>query len=44
MDRSELDEAVVNDTLGVLLKYHDDVQSVQGSLARELVRQAHADG
>ena len=44
MDRSELDEAAVNDTLGVLLKYHDDVQSVQGSLARELVRQAHADG
>ena len=23
---------------------HDDIQSVQGSLARELVRQAHADG
>jgi MoxR-like ATPase len=44
MDQSDLDEAVVNDTLGVLLKYHDDVQRVQGSLARELVRQAHADG
>jgi MoxR-like ATPase len=43
MDQAELDESVVNDTLGVLLKYHDDVQSVQGALARKLVRQAHAD-
>ena len=42
MDRQELDEGVVNDTLGVLLKYQDDVQAVQGGLARELVRQAHA--
>jgi len=42
MDRAELNEAAVNETLGVLLKYHDDVQSVQGALARELVRQAHA--
>jgi MoxR-like ATPase len=42
MDQGELDEQVINDTLGVLLKYHDDVQSVQGALARELVRQAHA--
>jgi MoxR-like ATPase len=41
MDQAELDESAVNDTLGVLLKYHDDVQSVQGTLARELVRQAH---
>jgi MoxR-like ATPase len=42
MDQSELNEAAVDDTLGVLLKYHDDVQSVRGELARELVRQAHA--
>jgi MoxR-like ATPase len=42
IDQAELDEQVINDTLGVLLKYHDDVQSVQGALARELVRQAHA--
>jgi MoxR-like ATPase len=42
MDRGELDEGTVNDTLGVLLKYHDDVQSVQGVLAGELVKQAHA--
>jgi len=40
MDQQELSEGVVNDTLGVLLKYHDDVQQVEGALARELVRQA----
>jgi MoxR-like ATPase len=43
MDQQVLEEQVINDTLGVLLKYHDDVQSVQGALARELTRQAHAD-
>ncbi|MEJ2559164.1 MAG: MoxR family ATPase [Anaerolineae bacterium] len=42
MDQQVLEEQVINDTLGVLLKYHDDVQSVQGTLARELTRQAHA--
>ncbi len=42
MDQQELDEQTVNDTLGVLLKYQDDVQQVQGSLTRELVRGAHA--
>jgi MoxR-like ATPase len=43
MDQQVLEEQVINDTLGVLLKYHDDVQCVQGALARELTRQAHAD-
>jgi MoxR-like ATPase len=38
MDRETLDEHTVNDTLGVLLKYHDDVQEVQGALARELAK------
>jgi MoxR-like ATPase len=42
LDQGELNEGAVNDTLGVLLKYHDDVRSVQGELARELVRVAHA--
>jgi MoxR-like ATPase len=41
MDRQELDEQTVDDTLGVLLKYQDDIQRVQGDLARELVRRAH---
>ncbi len=43
MDCNELDERVVNDTLGVLLKYQDDVQQVQGALVRALVRQSRAD-
>jgi MoxR-like ATPase len=42
LDQQELDEQAINDTLGVLLKYHDDVQRVQGALVRELVKQAHA--
>jgi len=42
MECAELDEATLNDTLGVLLKYQDDVQRVHGSLARDLVKQAHA--
>ena len=42
MGRAELDEATINDTLGVLLKYQEDVQRVQGDMARELARQAYA--
>lgn len=42
MDRAELDENTINDTLGVLLKYQDDVQRVQGALARDLAKRAHA--
>jgi MoxR-like ATPase len=42
VDQQELDEQAINDTLGVLLKYHDDVQRVHGALARDLVKQTHA--
>jgi MoxR-like ATPase len=42
MDRADLDEATINDTLGVLLKYQDDVQRVQGALARDLTKRAHS--
>jgi MoxR-like ATPase len=42
MGRDELDEATVVDTLGVLLKYQDDVQRVQDSLLSNLVEQARA--
>jgi MoxR-like ATPase len=42
MNRDELTEQTINDTLGVLLKYQDDVQRVQGELAHELARRAHA--
>lgn len=42
MGRVELDEATINDTLGVLLKYQEDVQRVQGDMARQLAKQSHA--
>ena len=42
MDRAELDESLISDTLGVLLKYQDDVQRIQGAAARELAELAHA--
>jgi MoxR-like ATPase len=42
MNRAELDEATINETLGVLLKYQDDVQRIQGALARDLAKQAYA--
>ena len=42
IDRADLDEATINDTLGVLLKYQDYVQRVQGALARDLAKRARA--
>jgi MoxR-like ATPase len=42
MDRQQLDEQIIDDTLGVLLKYQDDIQRVQGDLARELAKRVHA--
>jgi MoxR-like ATPase len=44
MDQQELSDEALNDTLGVLLKYQDDVQRVQGALVRQLVKEAHAAG
>ncbi len=41
MGRQELDEVTVNETLGVLLKYQDDVQRVRMEMAHELVQRAH---
>jgi MoxR-like ATPase len=40
LDREKLSDDVVNDTLGVLLKYQDDVQHVEGKLVRRLLDQA----
>ncbi|MBI3536364.1 MAG: MoxR family ATPase [Chloroflexi bacterium] len=37
LDQQDLSENVVNETLGALLKYQDDVTKVQGAVARELV-------
>jgi MoxR-like ATPase len=38
LDQKDLSESAVNDTLGALLKYQDDVIKVQGSVARELLQ------
>src|SRR3990170_8412154 len=38
-----LDPATVSDTLGVLLKYQDDIARVEGSKAKELLDQVHAE-
>ena len=37
-----LDPAVVNDTLGVLLKYQDDIQRLQGSEAARILAEVNA--
>ncbi len=37
LDQEELTEEVVNDTLGVLLKYRDDIQQIQGETVDELL-------
>jgi MoxR-like ATPase len=43
LDAVALDPAGVNDTLGVLLKYQDDIQKIQGARANELIEQARAE-
>ena len=42
MNTQILEEGSINDTLGVLLKYQDDVQRVHGPLSQDLARQAQA--
>jgi MoxR-like ATPase len=42
MNTQNLEEGAINDTLGVLLKYQDDVQRVHGALAQNLAKQAQA--
>lgn len=40
LDQTALDERVVNETLGVILKYQDDVEQVHGGVAEELTARA----
>lgn len=40
LDQKDLSESAINDTLGALLKYQDDVMKVQGNVARELLERA----
>jgi MoxR-like ATPase len=43
LDKIDLDPQTVNDTLGVLLKYQDDIEKVKGSEAANLLEQVKAD-
>ena len=43
LDAVALDPALVSDTLGVLLKYQDDIARIQGSKAGELLSQVRAE-
>ncbi|HET8775628.1 MAG TPA: MoxR family ATPase [Thermoanaerobaculia bacterium] len=42
LDREALDESVVDDTLGVLLKYRDDIEKVQGAEAATILGRVRA--
>jgi hypothetical protein len=42
LDAVALDPALVSDTLGVLLKYQDDIAKMAGSDVARLVREAQA--
>lgn len=43
LDQVELDPETVNETLGVLLKYQDDITKIRGAEAARLVAEAHAE-
>jgi MoxR-like ATPase len=43
MDAVALDPALVSDTLGVLLKYQDDIAKLQGSLAKQILDEVRAE-
>ena len=43
LDAVALDPATVSDTLGVLLKYQDDIVRIEGSKAKELLDQVRAE-
>ncbi len=40
LDREDLSEGIVNNTLGALLKYQDDIQYVRGPVANRILAQA----
>ena len=44
LDREALDESVVEDTLGALLKYRDDVEKVRGDQAQAILGRVQAAG
>jgi MoxR-like ATPase len=43
LDAAALDPATINDTLGVLLKYQDDIARIQGGKAKEMLDEVRAE-
>ena len=43
LDKLSLDAQTVNDTLGTLLKYQDDISRIRGSEAEQLLAEVKAD-
>ena len=43
LDRLELDPETINDTLGTLMKYQDDIARIQGSEANRILTQVKAE-
>ena len=41
LDQKELDPAVIDDTLGVMLKYQEDIQAVRGEPVRAMLNRAN---
>jgi MoxR-like ATPase len=44
LDKESLDEGVVEDTLGALLKYRDDVDKVRGDRSKAILERVAAAG
>ena len=42
LDRDELDETVVDETLGVVLKYQDDVRKIKGDVVATMIGRIRA--
>jgi MoxR-like ATPase len=42
LDRIALDPATIDDTLGALLKYQDDIAKIRGTTALKLLREVEA--
>ena len=43
LDRTDLDSGTIDDTLGILLKYQDDIARIQGSEANRILRQVKSE-
>ena len=44
LNQQELDPAIINDTLGIMLKYHEDIKSIRGEPVKGLLNRARNRG